>query len=187
MGFNASNARWWFRLLWPTCTSPLKAIYCKNGCGSKSSCNFLWLKCHSCCLAVCSTFSKMLEVTRSRPACVICPLCLPSPHYSIFCQLYMIKSETRPKIDNSERNNVGWPYVLFSPDRSSFWTYKNASGRDFLIAQNVRDSAVFLILLPLNFWPLPPAPAIFVSTPLNILILYIILAHQGAAICMWCI
>ncbi len=30
---------------------------------------------------------------------------------------------------------------------SSFWTYKSASGRDFLIAQNVRDSAVFLIPL----------------------------------------
>ncbi len=31
------------------------------------------------------------------------------------------------------------------------------------------------------------APAIFMSTPLNILILYIILAHQGAAVCMQCI
>ncbi len=30
---------------------------------------------------------------------------------------------------------------------SSFWTYKNASGRDFLIAQNVRDSAVFFVPL----------------------------------------
>ncbi len=46
---------------------------------------------------------------------------------------------------------------------SSFWTHKNASGRDFLIAQNVRDSAIFLILLLLNFWPLSPAPATCVS------------------------
>ncbi len=46
---------------------------------------------------------------------------------------------------------------------SSFLTYKNASGRDFLITQNVRDSAVFFIPLPLNFWPLPPAPATFRS------------------------
>ncbi len=46
---------------------------------------------------------------------------------------------------------------------SSFLTYKNASGRDFLITQNVRDSAVFFIPLPLNFWPLLPAPATFRS------------------------
>ncbi len=96
---------------------------------------------------------------------------------------------------NTRRPNVGWPYVLFSLDMSSFWTYKKKSGRDFLIAQNVRDSAVFLIPLPLNFWPLPPAPAtcfapaIFVSTPLNItlLILNIILVHQGGDIYMRCI
>jgi len=31
---------------------------------------------------------------------------------------------------------VGWPDVLFSPDMSSFWDLKNASGRD---SKNVRD------------------------------------------------
>ncbi len=67
---------------------------------------------------------------------------------------------------------------------------KNASGQDILISQNVRDLAVVLIPLPLNFWLLTPAPttcfapANFGSTHLIILILYIILAHQGAAICM---
>ncbi len=47
----------------------------------------------------------------------------------------------------SVKITVGWPYVLFFPEMSSFWTYKNASSRDFLIAQNIRDSAVFLIPL----------------------------------------
>ncbi len=49
---------------------------------------------------------------------------------------------------------------LFFPGHVLFiWTYKHASGWDFFIVQNVWDLAVFFIPLPLNFWPLPPAPA----------------------------
>ncbi len=114
-----------------------------------------------------------------------------------------------------------WPYVLFSPDMSSFWTWKNMSGRDFLIAQNVQNSGVFLmnewmmhvysallciavhpkrftimwgggvspqpppvVPAPAEFLSITPAPVICVSPSLNILMLYIMLAHQGAALSM---
>ncbi len=45
---------------------------------------------------------------------------------------------------------------------------------------------VFLIPLPLNSWPLPPAPVIFMSSPTapaNIIIFHKTFAHQGLSIC----
>jgi len=52
--------------------------------------------------------------------------------------------------------NVGWPDVLFSPDMSSFWDLKNASGRD---SKNVLDFAssdicVSLGLSQTSYYPL---------------------------------
>ncbi len=49
--------------------------------------------------------------------------------------------------------------------KPSTFSVKITVGWPFLIAQNIRDSAVFLIPLPLNFWPLPPSPTTCVSLP----------------------
>lgn len=110
----------------------------------------------------------------------------------------LVRLGNQNQFNSAKTTRLGWPYVCFSPDMPFLDIKKNVSGRDFQIAQNIRDSAfafyschslraffgfctkvlcgtVFLIPLPLNFWPL-------LSDPANILMLNIKFAHQGAAI-----